>query len=159
MLQHSLKQLKEPVTWDGMSQVFGIPEIPKRFETALFTPWNLHCSYSAKSISAHPVWSGCITALQSNVQCWGLDNAAWAEWSNSMFFPIVFFFFHFRTSKQTSPHLLQLLRRMLQHCFVVNLQTYFVDCKTSICVSVRRNLNFWVTLSFKLISTDDKCRN
>ena len=50
--------------------------------------------------------------------------------SEKLYGGILHDFFGISLHFKTSLHLLQLLRRMLQHCFAVKLQKYFTDYKT-----------------------------
>ena len=92
----------------------------KRQHLQPFQSWNLHFCCKARSIDMHAVWSGCrsfttrvyILSFKSIWYLWvfgDMDYAGWAVWSNFMFF-FLFFFLHF----ETSTHLHQLLRTVLQ---------------------------------------------
>lgn len=61
-----------------------------------------------------------------------------------------FFLVFFHDLRETSPRLLQLIRRMFQRCFVWRLQNCFVDCRAGGFWMSRKRITFlfWVNCSF-----------
>ena len=118
----------------------SIQLIQQKFKRMSFTP--LMCSRAcaptsgrvhANSFSrAATVEIPALMSFQISLGSWELDFAALAVWSYFIFF--FFFFSHFLCC----PHLLQLLRGMLQNCFTLELQKCFVDHENSLDILSER---------------------
>ena len=104
-------------------QVPGSPEIPNWFEKVIFTP-SMHDqahTLTSDGVCVNPfTWKTIVTNIFLN-QFGILIILRWAVWR------------HFRLvlHVKTSPHLLQLFKRVPQCCLVVKLQSRVVDNETS----------------------------